>query len=212
MRRFLLVVAVATIAILPGSVPAVAGGGGHESACAGYAAGQTVEMYDSCFSGSAQFVGAGSTVQIVNRGELQHSLTAVDGSFGTGTLQPGQSASIEVGDAAVIRVFCELHGTRQGEGMAGLLVVGEPAATMAGSELVSADLEASGDELPTADPAPEVAAVPASEGGPSGLEIAAIVGAVTALGVAGMSLGIAIRRKRGPESAQPAGEPVIGAG
>ncbi len=69
---------------------------------------------------------------------------------------------------------------------------------MAGSDLVSADLETSGDELPTADPAPEVAAVPASEGGPSGLAIAAIVAAVVALGVAGMSLGIAIGRKRGP--------------
>ena len=144
----------------------MAGGGGHEAACAGYATGQTVEMYDSCFSGSAQFVRAGSTVQIVNRGDLPHSLTAVDGSFGTDTLQPGQSASIEVGDAAVVRVFCELHGTRQGEGMAGLLVVGEPTATMAGSDLVSADLETSGDELPTADPSPEVAAVPAGEGRP----------------------------------------------
>ena len=51
MRRFLLVVAVATIAILPGWVPAMAGGGDHEAACAGYATGQTVEMYDSCFSG-----------------------------------------------------------------------------------------------------------------------------------------------------------------
>ncbi len=143
MRRFLLVVAVATIAILPGWVPAMAGGGEHDSACAGYATGQTVEMYDSCFSGSAQFVRAGSTVQIVNRGELPHSLTAVDGSFGTGTLQPGQSASFEVGDAAVVRVFCELHGTRQGDGMAGLLVVGEPTAAMAGADLVSADPETS---------------------------------------------------------------------
>ena len=151
-------------------------------------------------------------MQIVNRGDLPHSLTAVDGSLGTDTLQPGQSASIEVGDAAVVRVFCELHGTRQGEGMAGLLVVGEPTATMAGSDLVSADLEASGDALPTSDPSPELAAVPASEGGPSGLAIAAIVTAVVALGLAGMSLGIAIGRKRGPESAQLSGEPVIGAG
>ena len=198
MRRILLVVAVATVAVLPGSAPAMAGGGGHDSACAGYASGQTVEMYDSCFSGSAQFVGAGTTVRIVNRGDLPHSLTAADGSFGTGNLQPGQSTSIEVGDAGVVRVFCELHGTRQGDGMAGLLVVGTPAATMAASDLVSDDLETSGDELPTADPAPEVAAVPASEGGPPGLAIAAIVVAVAALGVAGVSLGIAIVRKQAP--------------
>jgi plastocyanin len=189
----------------------MAGGGGHDSACAGYAAGQTVEMYDSCFSGSAQFVGAETTVRIVNRGELPHSLTAADGSFGTGTLQPGQSASIDVGEAAVVRVFCELHGTRQGEGMAGLLVVGEPTPTMAGSNLVSPDLETIGEKVPTADPAPEIAAVP-SEGDPSGLVIAAMVVAVAALGVAGVALGIAVGRKRGPEPSQFSGEPVIGAG
>ena len=211
MRRILLMVALVTVAVLPWSVPAMAGGGGHDSACAGYATGQTVEMYDSCFSGSAQFVGAETTVRIVNRGELPHSLTAADGSFGTGTLQPGQSASIDVGEAAVVRVFCELHGTRQGEGMAGLLVVGEPTPTMAGSNLVSADLETIGEEVPTADPAPEIAAVP-SEGDPSGLVIAAMVAAVAALGVAGVALGIAVGRKRGPEPAQFSGEPVIGAG
>lgn len=211
MRRILLMVALVTVAVLPWSVPAMAGGGGHDSACAGYAAGQTVEMYDSCFSGSAQFVGAETTVRIVNRGELPHSLTAADGSFGTGTLQPGQSASIDVGEAAVVRVFCELHGTRQGEGMAGLLVVGEPTPTMAGSNLVSPDLETIGEKVPTADPAPEIAAVP-SEGDPSGLVIAAMVVAVAALGVAGVALGIAVGRKRGPEPAQFSGEPVIGAG
>ena len=150
-------------------------------------------------------------MRIVNRGELPHSLTAADGSFGTGTLQPGQSASIDVGEAAVVRVFCELHGTRQGEGMAGLLVVGEPTPTMAGSNLVSADLETIGEEIPTADPAPEIAAVP-SEGDPSGPVIAAMFAAVAALGVAGVALGIAIGRKRGPEPAQSSGEPVIGAG
>jgi plastocyanin len=212
MRRILLVVTVATIAVLPWSVPAMAGGGGHESACAGYATGQTVEMYDSCFSGSAQFVGAGTTVRIVNRGELPHSLTAADGSFGTGTLQPGQSASIDVGEAAVVRVFCELHGTRQGDGMAGLLVVGEPTTALAGSDLVPAELETISEELPSADPSPTVVAVPASDGGPSELVIAAMVAAVAALGLAGVSLGIAIGRNRAPEPAQISGEPVIGAG
>jgi plastocyanin len=221
MRRILLVVTVATIGVLSWSVPAMAGGGGHESACAGYATGQTVEMYDSCFSGSAQFVGAGTTVRIVNRGELPHSLTAADGSFGTGTLQPGQSASIDVGEAAVVRVFCELHGTRQGDGMAGLLVVGRPTPAIAGSDLVSAELESaglggdaetSGSEPLAADPSATVVAVPAGDGGPSELVIAAVVAAVAALGLAGVSLGFVIGRNRAPEPAKISGEPVIGAG
>jgi hypothetical protein len=39
-----------------------------------------------------------------------------------------------------------------------------------------------------------------------------MVVAVAALGVAGVALGIAVGRKRGPEPAQFSGEPVIGAG
>jgi plastocyanin len=199
MRRILLVVTVATIAVLPWSVPAMAGGGGHDSACAGYATGQTVEMYDSCFSGSAQFVGAGTTVRIINRGELPHSLTAADGSFGTGTLQPGQSASIDVGETAVLRVFCELHGTAQGDGMAGLLVVGEPTALGSG-DLISIETE-SADALPTT--------VAASD---ERLVIAAIAAAVAALGIAAVALGIAIGRKTPSEPPPLSGEPLVDAG
>jgi plastocyanin len=200
MRRILLVVTVATIAVLPWSVPAMAGGGGHDSSCAGYATGQTVEMYDSCFSGSAQFVGAGTTVRIVNRGELPHSLTSADGSLGTGTLQPGQSASIDVGEAAVVRVFCELHGTAQGDGMAGLLIVGEPTTALASGDVIPIET-GSADALPTT--------VAASD---DRLGIAAIAAAVAALGIAAVALGIAIGRKTPSEPPPPSGEPLVDAG
>jgi hypothetical protein len=90
-------------------------------------------MRDSCFEGTAHFVAAGSTVQVVNEGDAPHSLAASDGSFDTGTLLSGEQAEIVIGHGGVIRIFCRLHGTAEGAGMAGVIVAGEAArATAAG--------------------------------------------------------------------------------
>lgn len=121
MRR-LLVVVVALLAV-PGS--AAAGGGGGMSLCAGFATGSEVSMLDSCFDGTAHFAPAGETLTIVNDGSLPHTFTAVDGSFDTGQLAGGESYEITVDEPGIIEVFCTLHGTAEGTGMAGVLVVGE---------------------------------------------------------------------------------------
>jgi hypothetical protein len=114
-------------ASLLAAVPAVAlAGGGGGSPCAGFAAGGTVIMRDSCFEGVAHFVRPDSTLVVYNEGSAQHSLTAVDGSFDTGLLEPGASAEIEVGPEGIVQLYCTLHGTAQGQGMAGVLIVGEP--------------------------------------------------------------------------------------
>jgi hypothetical protein len=82
-------------------------------------------MRDSCFEGTAQFVPAGGTINVFNEGEVPHSLSAVDGSFDTGNLEAGERAEFAVGAAGVIRYYCKLHGTASGEGMAGVIIVGE---------------------------------------------------------------------------------------
>lgn len=122
MRKLLFVLAM--LLAIPGV--AHAGGGGVDlSACAGYSEGTEINMQDSCFSGTAHFVPSDTTVTVSNVGFLPHSLTAVDGSFDTGVLDAGGTAEISVGESGIYRVFCSLHGTAAGEGMAGLLVVGE---------------------------------------------------------------------------------------
>lgn len=125
MRR--LVVAAVIVMALPGVAWA---GGGHidTSGCAGYGEGKAVVMQDSCFSGTAHFA-PGGTLTVSNDGQLPHTLTAVDGSFDTGTVTAGGSAELTIDEPGVYRVFCSLHGTAQGEGMAGVLVVGEPTPT-----------------------------------------------------------------------------------
>lgn len=123
MRR-LMVAAVMVMAL-----PAVAwagGGGVDTTGCAGYSQGPEVAMLDSCFSGTAHFAPGGTTITVSNEGHLPHTLTAVDGSFDTGMVESGSSAEVTIDEPGVYQVFCSLHGTAQGEGMAGVLVVGEP--------------------------------------------------------------------------------------
>lgn len=130
MKKLLLTVAM--LILIPGV--AQAGGGGYDpSACAGYSEGTEIAMQDSCFSGTAHFAPSDSTITVTNVGLMPHSVTAVDGSFDTGLLDPGATAEISVGETGIYRMFCSLHGTASGEGMAGLLVVGEavPAAMAA---------------------------------------------------------------------------------
>ncbi len=120
--RFLLVL-LAAMFLLP--VPVAAAGGGGHSACAGLAYGTRVTMLDNCFNGAAQIVELGTTITVTNRGAVDHTYTAVDGSFDSGTLRTGESARIDVPRAGTFPVYCTLHSSPQGEGMAGLLVVSE---------------------------------------------------------------------------------------
>ncbi len=120
---------------------AEAGGGGGHGACAGYAADQVIIMRDSCFEGTAQFVPAGSTIEVVNEGEVPHSLSFADGAFDTGTLETGEQAEFTVGEAGVVRYYCKLHGTASGQGMAGVIIVGDadsPSAARAQPSLAAA--------------------------------------------------------------------------
>lgn len=147
MRRLFVLAAILVM------IPAVARAGGgfvDTSGCAGYAEGDTVSMMDSCFSGTTHFAPSGATITVRNDGELPHTLTAVDGGFDTGSVDPGATAQLTVDEPGVYRVFCGLHGTLDGEGMAGVLVVGEatppsiqlPQDTEAISQAVAAETQA----------------------------------------------------------------------
>jgi plastocyanin len=141
--------------------PAVAGartGGGGSSPCAGFAESDTVQMLDFCFDGTTHFVPAHSTITVLNSGSIPHNLTAADGSLSTETIQPGGSTTIEVGDPALVRVYCTLHGTAEGGGMSGVLAVGDAAPTSlapVGTELAAARTEISA--APSSDESPGVA-------------------------------------------------------
>lgn len=136
MRRLFIAVA---MLILSPAVASAGGGGIDTSGCAGYQEGTDLTMKDSCFAGTAHFAPSGTTLTVSNDGALPHTLTAVDGSFDTGQVAPGTTAQVSVDEPGVYRVFCSLHGTAQGEGMAGVLVVGD---TVPESVAASADTSA----------------------------------------------------------------------
>jgi plastocyanin len=122
MRKLFLVSVI--LLVVPGV--AYAGGGGVDtSGCAGYTEGTTVSMRDSCFAGTAHFAPSDSAITISNEGSLPHTFTAVDGSFDTGEVSPGASTEVTIDEPGIYRVYCALHGTPAGEGMAGVVVIGE---------------------------------------------------------------------------------------
>jgi hypothetical protein len=90
-------------------------------------------MRDSCFEGVAHFAQAGTKLVVHNEGKIPHSFTAVNGSFDTGLLDQGETAEISLPEAGLVRVYCVLHGTAQGHGMAGVLVIGNPAPEAVGT-------------------------------------------------------------------------------
>jgi hypothetical protein len=138
LRLTLLLAVLSLLALAPAS--ALAGGGGGGGPCAGFASGDTLVMLDSCFSGVAHFAGASTTLTVRNDGAFPHSFTAVDGGFDTGVLEAGETATIKLGGAGIVEVYCVLHGRASGEGMAGILVVGEPAVQSAGPNTQGAAL------------------------------------------------------------------------
>ena len=145
-----LFVAFAILMLTPGV--ALAGGGGVDpSACPGYAEGTAISMRDSCFVGTAHFAPSGTTITVTNDGGLPHTLTAVNGSFDTGQIAPGSDAQLNVEEPGIYRIFCTLHGTAQGLGMAGVLVVGEavPSAVAApiDTSAISAAVASETDEI-----------------------------------------------------------------
>lgn len=136
MRRLIVLVALLVVPVLL-SAPAWAGGGGggpcsgFQDASAGSAA--SVILRDNCLDPTGLVVDAGSEIRISNDGQVAHTFTAIDGSFDTGVLQPGDSAVVRVpAGNGPLPVYCTLHADANGAGMSGLLAVSASATDAGG--------------------------------------------------------------------------------
>jgi len=83
----------------------------------------TVSMKDFEFGPSEIKVKAGTAITWKNDGAKPHSATAVDKSFDTAIFQPGESKSAKFDTPGTFKYFCQLHGTPDGTGMSGTVVV-----------------------------------------------------------------------------------------
>lgn len=85
------------------------------AAAPAHAATHEVDIKGMAFVPADLMVAAGDTVIFTNRDATPHTATAADGSFDTGRLGKGQSASVTLGAAGVIAYACKLHPMMKGK-------------------------------------------------------------------------------------------------
>ncbi len=88
-----------------------------------YAAQTNVSMVGMTFSPSTITIAAGDTVAWTNNSTLQHTVTADDGSFDSGTINMGSTYSHTFVTPGAYRYYCRFHGAPGGVGMSGTIVV-----------------------------------------------------------------------------------------
>lgn len=133
MRPITVLLATITIAVTTAAAATAGGGGGGAGLCRGFGEGQVIHLRDSCFDGVGHVVDAGEPVTVRNVGEMPHTITAADGSFDSGIIPPGAIYELTFEQSGGVPVYCTLHGTADGVGMAGLVTVrnGAPAPALA---------------------------------------------------------------------------------
>jgi plastocyanin len=86
----------------------------------------TVDVEDSQFSPAMINIQAGDTVDWEFVGSTNHNVTAADNSFASATMTSG-TFSRTFNTGGTFAYFCTIHGTIQGQGMAGTVVVADAA-------------------------------------------------------------------------------------
>ena len=140
----------------------------------------TVSIKDFAFNPSNTTIAPGTTVTWVNNDQTAHTVTANDGAFDSGTLQPGQSYSFAFDKAGTYAYHCNIHPDMS----ATVSVSGSPSASSSASSSASASPTASATTSPGT-PLP-------SSGGPSSLGLVAVL-ALVALGAVALVL-VLVRR------------------
>src|SRR5215831_17825670 len=132
--RVVVLLAIVLLPIVAVATPARAGGGGGGGPCGVLSRGTQLTVRDFCFDGIADVVPAGARITVTNDGQTTHNLVSVDGGFSSGNLNPGESAQLTVDRPGVYAYYCSFHGSAEGRGMAGVLVV-EDGASLAATRL-----------------------------------------------------------------------------
>lgn len=91
----------------------------------------TVEMYDNRFQYTEVRIPVGGSVNWLGAGQNPHNAVAADGSWSTqdvfGSLEQfeGDPAVLTYNEPGEYLFFCTFHGNAEGDGMAGVLIVGD---------------------------------------------------------------------------------------
>jgi len=139
MKRLLLLVGLLVLALVVFVPAAVAQDGGVEAVPVQDA--RSVAIGDNFFDPLDVAVEPGSTITWTNNGDEPHTVTADDGSFDSGRLNPGDSYTVAFGGQGTVRYHCEIHP----EEMRGSVTVGGGGTTPAeqpASESMPSGMEA----------------------------------------------------------------------
>jgi plastocyanin len=85
-----------------------------------------VNMAGLSFAPAEVHVAHGAAVLWTNTSTLAHTVTADDGSFDSGMLNPGDSFRMEFDSPGVYQYFCQPHGAAGLQGMSATIVVDDP--------------------------------------------------------------------------------------
>jgi plastocyanin len=77
----------------------------------------TVNIHDHTFDPAALNIAPGTTVTWTNNDTEAHTVTADDGLFDSGVLEPGQSYSTWLGGSGTVPYHCEIHPDMKGSVM-----------------------------------------------------------------------------------------------
>ncbi len=94
--------------------------------------GNFVSIYDNNFSAAIIRIPVGGLLRWMHVGHVVHNVVPIDGEWATSAgkgadLQPGSEVEARFPTAGVYRYYCSYHGTAQGQGMSGVIVVGDVA-------------------------------------------------------------------------------------
>jgi plastocyanin len=92
-------------------------------AASAQAADSTVEMQIITFSVVEAHVPAGGSVLWANTSTLAHTVTADDGTFDSGSLDPGATFSMTFDTPGSYQYYCQPHGSAGLHGMSGTIIV-----------------------------------------------------------------------------------------
>jgi plastocyanin len=76
--------------------------------------GEAVSIHDIAYDPTPLQIAVGTTVTWTNNDPVPHTATAIDGSFDTGTIGPGESASVTFTTPGSIAYVCLYHPNMQG--------------------------------------------------------------------------------------------------
>jgi plastocyanin len=112
MKRLLLLVVLLVLALVVFLPAAVAQDGRVEVVPVQNA--RSVDIRDNFFDPPNAAVEPGSTITWTNRGAVPHTVTADDGSFDSGRLNPGDSYTVAFGGQGTVTYHCEIHPEMRG--------------------------------------------------------------------------------------------------